>query len=412
MATLLINIGQTAYKASGQAAPSFAQQKIIGPLAGGLHLCDAVVEDTAAVRAAIDTYNIPHGQNYQRDMVCNSPEHLDVYNRYTPPPPPTLPVYSSTSDMLAHIRAMQPSTSDLSADLTPEMGPRSNIRASLIGWSRESTSNLLAEVFGYVSGQNNFYANISGCVITHTFSLEYEETLISTPVGISVLRRLLTTLPDITASIRGWESSDLAVSIDPVSRSWGDISASISTIAAVHVVLNASITPTFTSDVGAFVGPVPPVSLTGSLVSIPPVDLYSSIDGYNPKDLSAFIGGHYPEDITASLLVNQPVALKAWIRVGILNEEKDISASITATGGYLGIDVSIFARRQDRVSDLTASITLVNNLPDLYASITAYSGYNPLKVYIVGSGSDRPDLTAHIQGVVHTGIGADITCIT
>jgi len=336
----------TGIVASGPKSTRHGQAKIVDRMSGGIGLCGAVVEDVGACRAAMGTYNIPHGQSSPGEVACDVPEHMNVYKRYTPGEEPPIPVFSDTSDLRAYINALQPDTSDLSADITPQLGPRSDIYGSISAWVREATSDLLADIYGHISDEGNLYANIRGYISAHTSALEYEETIISTPGGFSVLRRLLTTFPDLTATLYGWDYYDIVASITGTLIFTTDLLANIIPIIPSSSDINADIIATYTYDIGATIGTIPYVPIGGSLTPIPPVDLNGELVGYRPADFPAFAGGHYPEDLPASLLVNRPVALLAWIRVGVLEAEEDITATITASGGYSDLSVELTALLQ------------------------------------------------------------------
>jgi hypothetical protein len=105
-------------------------------------------------------------------------------------------------------------------------------------------------------------------------------------------------------------------------------------------------------------------------------------------------------------------AIRGAIRILTEMHRSELTADIAAIGGYLGMRADIVGVYADRVSDLRASITLVNNIPDLYASISAFSGYRGLSASVTGYGSEVPLLYADLRGVVYDVLWADITGVT
>jgi len=401
---------------------SHGQYGVVARWPGGLGICGAVVEDVAACRAMVGTHDLKHGFAAPNKIACDYPEHLNVYQRFTPVTGgPLRPVFSGTYDMKAFIRALSPSTSDLGADITGDAGPQLNLHAIIIAWHRQVTSDLGADIFGYTSYYQDLYANIKGIISAHTSPLEYEETIIATPFGMSVLRRLITKLPDLTASIQGWSLLDLGAFIVPKQLFYKDLFATVGLVAKGTADLYASITSTNYEDILASLTTIPYSAIVGIITTIPPKDLPTSLTPVPPKDLYASGGGHLPKDLLADLTVQQPFPLLAWIRVGGEGTE-DLGGSITGTGGYYDLLVrikSMTAGKKDlpvsitarvpkdiigyitgwRESDILADITGVRvsyiggyikpvhtgNTKDLSVFIrTGYAGVEELDVYIAG----------------------------
>ena len=394
MTTLLINIGLCASKVEGTEGTGSSQVGASSPFINpGLR--GAIVENMSACRAAISTYNIPHGIPHIKNIECNVPEHLNVYKRYVPsstPPTPyiPLPIFSGTSDMLAYINAMALGVQDIGASILGEL-TASEVQAFIMGWARSSPYDLSAVIYGIVDWQSDLYSSIRGWVSAFTEPVVYEESIIATPKGITILRRVLTLLPDITASIYGWEHSDLAATMKIISRKTLDLYANIGSIEFLSSYLYASIISTYIEDITGELVVVEASDLNSYLNTIPPKDLPTLLIPVPPKDLHAFGGGHLPKDLSASLLINQPFPLLAWIRVG-LNGEDSLYGEIVGTGGWLNITASVEAAFFDNV--------------ELYASITSRIPID-LRTYI--SGWAHTNLLASVIGVHGNDIGAWVT---
>jgi hypothetical protein len=105
-------------------------------------------------------------------------------------------------------------------------------------------------------------------------------------------------------------------------------------------------------------------------------------------------------------------AIRAAIQWLTEPQTNDLSASITAVGGYSDMRAIIDGLYIDRVSDLPTSLYIVNNDPSLSAYISAFSGYVAMKASVVGYGSSSPGLSASVHGVIYTGLSATINGIT
>jgi hypothetical protein len=299
--------------------------------------------------------------------------------------------YQGTKDMSAFIRALVSSTSDIGADITPDTPPRKDIWGNIRGWTREKEKDLTAETYGIRSESTNIYASILGYISTHTVPIEYEETIVATPLGISIIRRSLTKLPDLTASIHGWVYTDLGAYIEPRQIYWSDLRASIMNITQVAEDINANITSTYTKDITGILTTIPYVVLNGILVTIPYKDLPTTVMPVPPKDMYAFGGGHYPKDLGASLEVKQPIPLYALIRAGDTSVS-DVTANITSSGAWSIIEAHVKALT---AASLDLPVNIICRIPvDFRAYLTGWATLG---------------ISASIVGVYSSDIGGWIT---
>ena len=391
MARLLTHIGLSGAKATGEKTTTSGQMGATGSLVSSIGICGATVDDVAACRSAIATFSIKHGQTSGRPISCNYPQHVNMYQRFVPEVVPPVPVISSTSDISAFVNVMSVGTSNLMVDITGEETPRSDIYGNIFSWTAGSAYNLPAVTYGIVETYVSIPSSIRGMISTHTEALTYDEVLIATSRGLSILRRLLTTMPDLTAYLHGWVYSDLAASIFSRSINYGDLRGIIMCVIESGENLYAYITATEIRDLPATLVSIPCSCLYGLLEPVVPKDLSAYIGPLPPKDLYATCGGHLPTDLLASLVINQPVPLKAWLRIGG-NLSYDLGASITAYGGYYSISAVITSFRRF-VSDFFASI--VCKVP------------SDLRGFLVGW--KEHDIIADIKGVRSNDIGAWVT---
>lgn len=391
MTTLLVNIGLCASKGEGINEIGSAQTGAGTPFVKP-GLKGAIVEDMSACRAAIATYNIPHGKSVPKNVACSAPEHLNVYKRYTPTstpvtPPTPLPVFYGTYDMSAYIKAMSFGVSDIGASIFGDLSA-SEVQAFIMGWAVNRSYDLGAIIYGVVDWQTDIYSSIRGWVSAFTGPIEYEETILATPSGITVLRRLLTLLPDMTASIYGWEYSDLLAVVQITYRQNLDLRASVGSIGVLASSLSAIIVSTYIEDITGELVVIAPSDLNSYLRTIPPKDLPTTLVPVPPVDLRAFGGGHLPKDLSANLIINQPFPIIAWIRVG-LNGETNLYGEVTCTGGWYNMAASIEAA--------------FSGSSPLYAGITCRVPVD-LRTYI--SGWANADLFASVIGVYSNDLGA------
>lgn len=300
-------------------------------------------------RAMFDLYKHGYGHTSTglvvKDVFVDSPASVNMYLRDKAEgeeePEPT-PAYSGTYDIGAFVRTLRRSSYDISASITAIQIPTADFYANIRAWSRENTDDLGSSISGVVDGIGDVYGLIKGFASTHTRPLEYERYLIGTPGGMSLVSRLITTMPDLTASISGWDYSNLTASLVARLIHSSYIYANITPIIDTYADLLASIVSTYTYDINGSLAAVPPEDISGSLVCTPPSDIQARIEGYGPKELNAFCGGHLPKYLTASLLVNQPKPLYAYIIAGG-SSTFDLSASVTASGGWSNISARVDA---------------------------------------------------------------------
>jgi hypothetical protein len=102
-------------------------------------------------------------------------------------------------------------------------------------------------------------------------------------------------------------------------------------------------------------------------------------------------------------------AIRAAIDVLSIGRRSEISASITATGGYLGLYSSIVPTMADRESYLYATISQVEEVPFLTAFIYAYGSWRTMSGYITGIANSQESLSATLQCMRSFELSANIT---
>lgn len=263
-----------------------------------------------------------------------------------------LPVYISSADALANVLAFTPTTEDM-----------------------------YSSVSGVGSVYKDALAFVRGLYSTHTEPLAYEESVIGTRRGLSILFRVLTRLPDITAYIAGWAVSDLAVFIFPHASSTSDITARMLVTVHGSKDIYASLISIYSDDIGAYLEPVPGSTLQAYLGTVPFSTLPSYIRAIPGVDIRAFGGGHPPKDLTASAVVNLPVPMSGYIVSGF-TDVASISADVTGTGGWSNIHANVHAA--------------FSSARKLYAELFV-RGFSSLPAHI--GGWALYDLDATIKGV-------------
>lgn len=316
---------------------------------------------------------------------------IDVYNRSKPFGTEASPTVSSTSDISVYIKAFYSGQSDLTATITSLSIPF--LYANIRGVGRENESNLYGNIFPELSTSGVLYASLKGICSTSTEPLSYTNIILGTPGGATVVRRLVTTLPDLTATLYGWDYTDLNATIYVYQRGSYDLEATLGSVAAVSSNIGGTITATYTKDLLAYLVSIPYSTLNASLVSVPPLDLVGSMVPVPPKDLVAFGGGHYPEDIVSYLQTVPPEPITAFIRSGY-SATSDLAASLIGTGGYGDIYSRISSLVTDNYS-IDATITVKINY-DLRARLHSWDLYS-LSASVVGVNTSN--FTAHVKGV-------------
>lgn len=305
--------------------------------------------------------------------------------RYRPPSYTPPVVTSATADIYASITGT-PYT-DLYAAISANRDPF--IDASIVGVGSD-TKDISATIQLSYPAPSNLYASILAFLSTNTSPLEYEVTMVGTSSGASILRRLLTAFPDLTASIRGWYYNDIEATITAKEILTGDLYANIFGIGVASKDLVAYIQSFTTKDITASVNTNVGKYLYGSVTSVPPSDLPAYLFSIAPSDLPAYGGGHLPSYLSASLIVVEPKPLYAYIIAGY-SGTSDLIASVTGTGGFYNLNARIYPRFSS-YSNLLASITV--------------RGEKPLYGYI--SGWDISSLYASVEGVYSADIGGYI----
>ena len=317
---------------------------------------------------------------------------IDVYNRSkSPPGVPPLPVTSGTSDVFAFIRAMATGQEDISASIS--ITPIPFLYANITGQKLEVPDDVFGNIFPSRSASSNLYTSIKAINSASTEQLTYTSILVGSAGGASIINRLTTTLPDLNASLSGWDYVDLGATLYVYQRATTDLEAIVGSVAQTASNLLATIIATYTDDFPASITTVPFSSLTGSVVSIPPSDLLATLVPVPPKDLFATGGGHLPEDITGVLQTIQPVDLTALIRAGN-SATSDLTASVTASGGYSDISCRIRSLVSGTY-DLNSSITAKTSY-DIGARILAWDS-SDVAAYIYGNHASS--MSAYIKGV-------------
>lgn len=298
---------------------------------------------------------------------------IDVYNRSkTFGGAPPLPVTSSTSDITSFIRAMTAGQSDIAATLTTVSIPF--LYANIFGFSRETQKDLYSNIIPTVPvGSVDLYSSIKGVCSTSTGPLTYTNIIIGTTAGAVVLRRYITKLPDITASLYGWDYLDLGAEMKIYQRSALDLEAVVGSVAQTASNILATIIATYTEDFTASLTTIPYSVLTGTVTPVPPLDLLGNLVPVPPHDLLATGGGHYPEDISGYLQTIQPYPITAFIRSGY-STTSDVSADVTGSGGYSDIVCRVNSLQSD-VYSLRAALTVKISY-DLRARIHAWDLLN------------------------------------
>lgn len=315
---------------------------------------------------------------------------FDFYNRTKVPEPPIPPYTAGTLDMLAFIRVMAiGSPADLTASITALELPIKNIGAIIKGIGSAS-SDMGAFVSCWQVGTAGMYCTIQGFKSYHTQPHVYDYTIISTPSGVSIIRRFITKMPDLHALISGWEYSDLSANIKVIQTGASDLVAYVGLFSANSYDLLASIGTRHTFDILASIYSIAPEDLVAAIQSVPGYDLPAYLQSIPGADLQTYVGGHYPKYLYASVVASPPKDIKAVIRSG-LSGTLDLSASITGTG-YL------------------------NHLPTYIRCFNDSS--KKLKAYIIARvpkdiiafihGRAETDITAYIKGVNELNLGARI----
>ena len=314
---------------------------------------------------------------------------FDFYGRYPSLPSATPPrVYTSgTSDMVAFLRAALRETKDLFASIVVDRSPL--ITAFIRGMSSPS-SDLGASIRAWYSKQKDMYTLIQGWKSSSTEEHRWDYTIISTPKGISIVRRFLTKVPDIYAEIYGWVYKDLLANIYVRQRSVKDLFAYIGILAPNVSDLLAYIGSRQISDLQGSVYSVVPEDILAYLQSVPGFDISGILNPVPGIDLPAISGGHFPADIYASLISSPPKDLKVFLRVG-LSGTSNISASINSVGKVVHIPAYIRS--------------LANTSKKLKAYIIARVPKD-LRAWI--SGWAESDLMSYINGIIVSDVRAVI----
>lgn len=317
---------------------------------------------------------------------------FDFYNRNKPGPPvaPPAPLYSGSFDMSAFVRCLARVSDDMCAEITA-LGGVSGIRARVIGSVVGAIGDLGAYILGYAETGTNLAAWVRCVSSDQTEPVTYEKTLLATRSGFSILYRLLTTLPDITATISGWVSSDLGATLRVIMRTDEDFLASIFTVTEAGFLLWTSITAVCIESFIASITAVEPSDLEAAITAIGGVSLGATTVPVPPKDLFAFCGGHVPSDIAASLLVNPPVDFAVFIRSSFA-DYSDLAATITGFGGFYDLRSLV---RASFYSNSEVWATIICKVPTSF------------RAYI--HGWDQLDLIASVTGVYSADIGGWIT---
>lgn len=282
---------------------------------------------------------------------------LDVYNRTKAPSRGFIPVFPGTYDMAATITAVAQSLGqeDLPATLNVIPSP----------WTSASTE-----------------------------PLSYTSVVLGMFGGAAILKRLDTTLPDITATLYGWDYRDLNAEVTISDRGQLDLEATVGSVAQTGYDILATIISTYTEDFPASLTSIPYSTLGGSLSSIPPSDLLTTLVTIPPKDLTAFGGGHYPKDIGAYLQTIPPSDFPAFIRSGY-SSTSDLTSSITSSGGYSDFLCKVNAL-ETSYETLRASITIRISY-DIRARLYSWA---PLNLTASIYGNHASSIQAYIKGVV------------
>lgn len=333
-----------------------------------------------AAEAVIKTFR---GESKGSQARIGGARSFDFYNRHPAPPPPGYErvFISSYTDIRSFIRPGLADYSDIDADISMIQLPLKNLYALISGWGSSSIgiySNISARHVGIV---DILYSWVVGWKSTSTQPLSYDNTIVATPSGLSIIKRQLTKFPDITAVIGGWDYSNVGADIYIGQRAYKDLGAYVGTIGVSYSDLSALITTMYIEDLPTCIFSIPPNNLYCSLFSIPPSNISGFIAPVPPSDLLVFAGGHPPEDILANLLVNLPVPISAWIRSGN-SYISNITASISGSGGFK--DLGSWVRVVNGDSSFIKASVIVREPVNLYGWI---SGWKEL------------ELTANIKGV-------------
>jgi len=213
--------------------------------------------------------------------------------------------------------------------------------------------------------------------------------------GTSLIDRRINVniLPDLSALISGWRASDMSASIIP--QVPFDISATIGLIFRGDLSLGAVVQAMNFSELGVYIG----ASVgAGLLATITPIfkDLLALLSAVPHSNLLTFAGGHLPSNVLASIFGVDGVNFSAHIHGMLSGTPQSLGATLTQTGGYVGLPVTIrgplpssadimSSIRVKQASDFPASISservlnLSASISHNYASPALYVFIHPIK---------------------------------
>lgn len=315
----------------------------------GLFL-DRATFTTGGLRSLINEYKQTHIHGRHPDY------SLGLYRRSIgPPAPPWTRVWSS-------------GYADFGASITAYR-PLEDIAAYITAWHTGQTKDLTGYITGFYPNMSTLSSVIKGYCSTSTQLHEYTTIIVSAFGGFSVFRRLITKVPDLYASLHGFDYSALTASISLGYRSTRDLAAFISAIGAEYSDIFASLITLHTDDVAASLVSIPPSNLLATITSVNSVDINANVVPIPYLAMYASIGGHLPEDISGYLLVNPPVDLPVFIRSGN-SSSSSVAANLTISSKYTELVGNVMAYTSS-VSELPVSIT-VKGLSYLLASISGW----------------------------------------
>lgn len=270
----------------------------------------------------------------------------------------------------------------------------SSVLYSLVSGVGAGIISINTNITGTSSGaSSDILAGLRALYSDHTYPLTYEETIVGTRNGLSIIKRALTKLPDITASIHGWQELNMLATIMGYSRETvGDLGARILITEHLTKDILGSITAEYIYDLPTYILSIPPSDIVAYLQSVSPSDIPTYILSIPPKDIRATSGGHLPGDLLASMAINFPVDISSYIIAGY-SSTSDILTDITRIGYFVHFGAVVH--------------TAFSSFSKIYASITPRVPKD-IRAYI--SGWQSLDITADVVGVYSRDIGAYVRC--